>query len=75
MAAVSSRQRAIVTGRSSTVPLVRSTTQTAGCVPRWKIEDSGTSATGVLSGRSKPSVAVMPRPMNSGGSITLKRAA
>jgi hypothetical protein len=33
--AVSSR-RAMVTGLSSTAPLALSTTQTAGCVPRWK---------------------------------------
>ena len=74
ISAVSSRQRAMVTGRSATVPLALSTTQTAGCVPCWKIADSGTSATSSASGRSKVSVAVMPMPMNGGGSTMVKRA-
>ena len=74
MAAVSSRQRAMVTARSATVPFSLSTTHTAGCVPRWKIADRGTSATDCASGRSKASVAVMPRPMKGGGSAMLNRA-
>ena len=38
IAAVSLRQRAMMTGRSSTEPVALSTTQTAGRVPCWKID-------------------------------------
>src|SRR5436190_3982479 len=72
--AVSSRQRETTTGRSVTAPDAGSITQTAGSLPCWKIDVSGTSASFSGSGRARTSDAVMPMPMKSGASTTVKRA-
>jgi hypothetical protein len=64
----------MTTGRSATAPVALSTTQTAGSLPCWKIAVSGTSASFSGSGRWSVSEAVMPMPMKSGASTTVKRA-
>jgi hypothetical protein len=64
----------MTTDRSVTAPLALSTTQTAGSLPFWKIALSGTSASSSGSGRASVSDAVMPIPMKSGPSTTVKRA-